>query len=115
VSPVAGVSGVSGVGGVGSMSPVTSAAQALSGRSVGANEGPAQAGSFAASLTRHLDGVQQLQGTADTMAVQAATGDLTDVHDYMIAASQAQVATELTVAIRNKAVDAFNEIMRMQA
>ena len=112
MSPVAGVSGVSGVGGVGAMSPITSAAQALSGRSVGANEGPAQAGSFAASLTRHLDGVQQLQGTADTMAVQAATGDLTDVHDYMIAATEASLATELTVNVRNKAVEACGELAR---
>jgi flagellar hook-basal body complex protein FliE len=33
----------------------------------------------------------------------------------MIASTEAQVTTELTVALRNKAVDAFNEIMRMQA
>ena len=38
---------------------------------------------------------------------------LTDVHDYVIAATQAQLATELTTTVRNKALDAFNEIMRM--
>ena len=36
-------------------------------------------------------------------------------HDYTIAATQASVAMELTAAVRNRAVDAFNEIMRMQA
>jgi flagellar hook-basal body complex protein FliE len=68
---------------------------------------------FAAMLTKGIDSVQQAQSSADSMAVQAATGDLQDVHDYTIAATQAQLATELTVAIRNKAVDAFGEIMRM--
>jgi flagellar hook-basal body complex protein FliE len=69
---------------------------------------------FAGELGRGLDWLQQTQSTADNLAVKAATGDLTDVHDYMIASAQASLATELTVAVRNKAVDAFNEIMRMQ-
>jgi flagellar hook-basal body complex protein FliE len=33
----------------------------------------------------------------------------------MIASTEASLATQLTVAVRNKALDAFNEIMRMQA
>ena len=61
-----------------------------------------------------IDNVQHAQSTADNLAQQAATGDLTDLHDYMIASTQAQLATDLTVTVRNKAVDAFNEIMRMQ-
>jgi flagellar hook-basal body complex protein FliE len=69
---------------------------------------------FAAMLTKGIDSVQQAQSSADSMAVQAATGDLQDVHDYTIAATQAQLATELTVAVRNKAVEAFSDIMRMQ-
>jgi flagellar hook-basal body complex protein FliE len=69
--------------------------------------------SFAAALGRGLENVQQLQSSADGLAVQAATGDLQDVHDYTIAATKAQLATELTVAVRNKAVESFNDIMRM--
>ena len=64
-----------------------------------------------------LDGLDRLEGLndrADNLAVQAATGKLDNIHDYTIAASEASVATQLTVALRNKAVDAFNEIMRMQ-
>lgn len=69
---------------------------------------------FAVSLASSLDRVQGLQSESARLAVAAATGDLTDVHDYTIAATQAKVATEVTVAVRNKALDAFSEIMRMQ-
>ena len=64
-----------------------------------------------------LDGMDRLEGLtdkADNLAVQAATGKLTNIHDYTIAASEAQVATQLTVAVRNQALDAFNKILQMQ-
>ena len=60
-----------------------------------------------------LGKVESLDRTAQSKAIQAATGDLTDVHDYVIAATEAQTATELTTTMRNKALEAFNEIMRM--
>ena len=69
--------------------------------------------SFGTSLSKVLDGLQATQTKADNLAVRAATGDLTNVHDYMIAATEASLATELTVAVRNKAVEAFNSIMHM--
>lgn len=75
----------------------------------------AAGGEFGAALGRGLENLQALQNNADGLAVKAATGSLTDVHDYTIAATQAGLATQLTVAVRNKALDAFNEIMRMQA
>jgi len=62
-----------------------------------------------------LDNLQALQNKSDSLAVQAADGSLTDVHDYMIASTEASLATQLTVAVTNKAVAAFNDIMRMQA
>jgi flagellar hook-basal body complex protein FliE len=60
-----------------------------------------------------LENLENLDRTAQGKAIQAATGDLTDIHDYVIAATQAQTATELTTTVRNKALEAFNEIMRM--
>lgn len=60
-----------------------------------------------------IENLEGLQATSDQLATQATTGDLTDVHDYMIASTEATVATELTVAVRNKAVEAFNSIMQM--
>ena len=71
-------------------------------------------GDFAAKLSEAVASLEATQDEADGLAAAAATGELTDVHDYMIAATEASVATELTVAVRNKAVEAFNEVMRMQ-
>jgi flagellar hook-basal body complex protein FliE len=70
---------------------------------------------FASKLAEGLEYVQGLQNQTNDLSVQAATGSLTDVHDYMVAAAQSGLATSLTVAVRNKAVEAFQEIMRMQA
>ena len=64
-----------------------------------------------------LDGLERLEGvqdTADTLAVRAASGTLPNIHDYTLAATEAEVTTKLTVAVRNKAIESFTEIMRMQ-
>lgn len=70
--------------------------------------------SFGDMLLGGIDRLEGMQDKTDNLAVKAATGDLGAIHDYTIAASEAGVATQLTVALRNKAVEAFNEIMRMQ-
>jgi len=95
------------------------AAQAASGATATTGAGAtdpaaaARGNDFAGAIGRGLQSLEGLDRTASTKAVQAATGDLHDVQDYVIAATQAQVATELTTTVRNKALDAFNEIMRM--
>ena len=81
-----------------------------------AGVGPSDGGAgFGISLAETINALQAAHAHRDGLAVQAVTGDLDDVHDYMIAATEAKVAVELTAAVRNKAVDAFTEIMRMQA
>ena len=70
---------------------------------------------FASMLEKGINAVQSAQSKADGLAVQAATGDLTDIHDYTIAATQASLVTQLATTIRTKGVDAFNQIMGMQA
>ena len=85
--------------------------------SIGAGVPPLQAGEggdgFAATLAAVFDSLQTKQAATSDLAVQAATGDLRDVHDYMIASAESGLATEMVVTIKNKAVEAFNEIMRM--
>jgi flagellar hook-basal body complex protein FliE len=68
---------------------------------------------FADALSGAVDNLGALQGKADALGVQAATGTLQNPHDYLIAATEASLTTQMTVAVRNKALEAFNEIMRM--
>jgi flagellar hook-basal body complex protein FliE len=70
---------------------------------------------FASQLGKGLEQLQAAQDKADGLAVKAATGNLSDVHDFMIASTEASLATQLTAAVRNKALEAFAEIMRLQA
>ncbi|MEX0846617.1 MAG: flagellar hook-basal body complex protein FliE [Ilumatobacteraceae bacterium] len=70
--------------------------------------------SFGKVLADQLDNVAGAQAKADNLAVKAATGDLQSLQDYTIASTEAQLLTQLTVQVRNKALEAFNDIMRMQ-
>ena len=84
---------------------------------VNAVQGPAgtDGSSFGSALAGAVDNVQSLQSTSKDLAVQAVTGNLDDIHKATLAATRAQVTLELVSAVRNKGVDGFNEIMRMQA
>ena len=99
--PVGGIMPV-GIGAVGGVTETT-------GPQAGAG-----ADGFAATLAAVFDSLQTKQAATSDLAVQAATGDLKDVHDYMIASTEARLATEMVVTIKNQAVAAFTEIMRMQ-
>jgi flagellar hook-basal body complex protein FliE len=65
-------------------------------------------------FTDALQTASNAQGHADGLTAQAATGELSDLTSVMSAMTEAQLSTQLTVALRNKAVESFNEIMRMQ-
>ena len=108
ISSIGSVAGISGVSGTSTLSPAsnTSAASGASATS---------ATSFASELGGAVDNLQRLQSTSNTLALQAVTGNLSDIHNATIASTRAQVTLELVATVRNKGVDAFNEIMRMQA
>ncbi len=71
-------------------------------------------GTSPSAFADSLNSVSQLTGSADKLAEGVATGQLTDLHQFTAAAAKAQLGVELTVALRNRAVDAYQEIMRMQ-
>ena len=104
-SPIAGIS--IGMPGITDVTGVSGAASAAAPRSVSGD------GGFAAVLSGSIDSLNAVQGKADALALQAATGDLQDAHDYTIASTEARLATDTVVTLKNSAVAAFTEIMRM--
>jgi flagellar hook-basal body complex protein FliE len=73
---------------------------------------PGTGDSFSGSITNALNQVQQTQNTASTAESQAAAGQ-GSVTNAMIDATQASLDTQVTVALVDKGVAAFTDIMNM--
>ncbi|HUX46968.1 MAG TPA: flagellar hook-basal body complex protein FliE [Desulfosporosinus sp.] len=71
-------------------------------------------GDFSKFLTDSLSQVDALQKKADAASLQLATGQVDDLSSVMIAIEKASLSLSLTVATRDKVLDAYNQIMRMQ-
>ena len=64
-----------------------------------------------------LDAVNEtndLQNLAESAEIQFALGESDNTHDLLIAQTKATVALQYTVAVRDKLLDAYREIMQMQ-
>jgi len=75
---------------------------------------PDQSESFVTLLQQSLERVDGLQHEADAAARGFALGQASSVHDAMIAMEKADLSLRLTTKVRNKVVEAYQEIMRMQ-
>ncbi len=76
--------------------------------------GPSGGESFGDVLKGMLSETNKLQTDAAEIAQKFATGEIDDIHDVMIAAEKAGVAFELVMEIRNKLIESYQELMRMQ-
>jgi flagellar hook-basal body complex protein FliE len=70
--------------------------------------------SFSNVLQSYLNNVDATVKQASNLTVKAAAGDVDNIHDLTIASQKAKLALELTVTVRDKAVESYQEIMRMQ-
>lgn len=70
--------------------------------------------SFADTLTQAIGNVNELQKTSDKKIQELATGRTDDVASVMIATEKADIALRTMMQVRNKIIDAYQEIMRMQ-
>jgi flagellar hook-basal body complex protein FliE len=69
---------------------------------------------FADLITDAVGQVDQLEGQAQAAVSGLMTGSGVDVHQAVIATEKASMAFELTLAVRNKAVQAYQSVMGMQ-
>ncbi len=74
----------------------------------------ADGASFIETLSESIQKVNELQKEADQAIENLATGESNSVHGAMIAVSKADTAFRLTMQVRNKMVEAYQEVMRMQ-
>ena len=70
--------------------------------------------SFSDMLSAAIRDVNGLQKAAEAKNVDLAAGRVEDLSEVMIAAQKAALALQLTVQVRNKVVEAYQEIIRMQ-
>lgn len=70
--------------------------------------------SFVTYLNNALQEVDQLQKEADKSAQMLALGEEDYLHNTMIAYEKAHLALQLTIEVRNKIIEAYQEIMRIQ-
>ena len=75
---------------------------------------PTAQSSFAAQLNRALGEVNQVQGQRDQIITDMVSGRASEVHDVMTAAEEAQLAFELLLEVRNKLLESYQELMRLQ-
>ena len=80
----------------------------------GIGENERISGGFADYLTKAFGEVNDLLKVADAKSQELATGKSENLHDAMINLEKAETAFKLLVQVRNKAIEAYHEIMRMQ-
>ncbi|MBN2332630.1 MAG: flagellar hook-basal body complex protein FliE [Deltaproteobacteria bacterium] len=72
------------------------------------------AASFSSVLQQSLGKVNTLQQQADTQVAQVHSGQSADLISAIVALEEADMSFQLLLQVRNKAVKAYDEIMRMQ-
>ena len=92
------------------MTPVNIHAQSH----IGENQQPEPPKSFKEFLVDSLKATNALQKHSDAMNAALAAGRVEDISQVMVASQKAEIAVQLALQLRNRAVSAYQEIMRMQ-
>lgn len=102
------------VGGIGApqAAALYRAAAAAPGAEAAAGLAPADGGGFGGALQRAMEGAVELGRAADAASTRALTGQ-GSVTDVVLAVARAELALQTTVAVRDRVVAAYQDVMRM--
>lgn len=69
---------------------------------------------FGETLDEYVQDVNAMQKESATQVEKLVTGEPVDIHDVMIAAEKAKTSFSLLMELRNKALDMYREVIRIQ-
>lgn len=70
--------------------------------------------SFNETLNNALEKLNELQVRADQVTLDLLTGEIQDLHQVTVAMQEAKLTMQLAVEVRNRAIEAYQEVSRMQ-
>src|SRR4051794_30378253 len=68
---------------------------------------------FGKALMNAIEGLNQVQGEAEDKSVALASGEPVDIHDVVLSRETASLDLQLALQVRNKLVEAYQDVMRM--
>lgn len=97
-----------------SISPINKENTATNKEFISSIEGQEQGSSFKNTLSGFINEINDLQTKANESIENFATGKVENVHEVMIAMTKAEVSFKFMMEARNKLVETYKEVMRMQ-
>jgi flagellar hook-basal body complex protein FliE len=106
------VDGLLGGGMKGATAPEAPTLRAMQSEGMKVSETPS--GGFGEMLSQSIEKVNDAQQAADTSMKELAAGRTKNIHETMLTIEKADASLKLMMQVRNKVLDAYKEIMRMQ-
>jgi flagellar hook-basal body complex protein FliE len=115
ISSVSGISSVTGMSGVSGVNAVSGASTLNGAGSVdGSSSGASAGNSFLNSLNDAFGSLNSQMTSADASMADFASGGSADLHTVMLQMEEASISLKTATSVRDKLLEAYQEIMRTQ-
>jgi len=78
------------------------------------SDGEDMIGSFSDALKKAVNDLSALERNSSDKTNDLVTGKLENVHDLMIAMEKSKIGLSMAIEVRNKVIESYKEVMRMQ-